>query len=97
MYDIKDYLNNGANYVQLGSCFYDSFTNSLDYDKINSVITTYENIKSSSKFSTTIFSIRFPLASQIPIFTGILYKGKSSVFCFCYTLIVTVLFSGFIT
>jgi dihydroorotate dehydrogenase (fumarate) len=42
VYDIKDYLNNGANYVQLGSCFYDSFTNSLDYDKINSVITTYE-------------------------------------------------------
>ena len=42
VYDIKDYLNNGANYVQLGSCFYDSFTNSLDYDKINSVITTYK-------------------------------------------------------
>jgi dihydroorotate dehydrogenase (fumarate) len=41
VYDIKDYLNNGANYVQLGSCFYDSFTNSLDYDKINSVIETY--------------------------------------------------------
>ena len=42
--DIKDYLNNGANYVQLGSCFYDRVTNCLDYDKINLVITNYENI-----------------------------------------------------
>jgi len=41
--DVNDYLNNGASYVQLGSCFYDSSLNCLQYDKINSLVTQYEN------------------------------------------------------
>lgn len=43
--DINDYLNNGANYVQLGSCFYDSILDCLDYNKINLLITEFEKFK----------------------------------------------------
>lgn len=43
--DVNDYLNNGASYVQLGSCFYDSNLNCLDHNKINSLITQYEDYK----------------------------------------------------
>jgi dihydroorotate dehydrogenase len=43
--DVNDYLNNGASYVQLGSCFYDSNLNCLDNNKINSLITQYEDYK----------------------------------------------------
>lgn len=41
--DVKDYLNNGASYVQLGSCFYDASLNCLQYNKINSLISQYED------------------------------------------------------
>jgi dihydroorotate dehydrogenase (fumarate) len=43
--DVNDYLNNGATYVQLGSCFYNLELNSLDNNKINSLITQYEDYK----------------------------------------------------
>jgi dihydroorotate dehydrogenase len=36
--DVEDYLNNGANFVQLASCFYDVENNQLDIDKINELI-----------------------------------------------------------
>lgn len=36
--DIKDYLNNGATFVQVASCFYDEKSNKLDINKINNVI-----------------------------------------------------------
>ena len=39
--DVNDYLNNGADYVQLGSCFYNNLTNSLDINTINSLIYHY--------------------------------------------------------
>ena len=39
--DVNDYLNNGADYVQLGSCFYNNLTNSLDINNINSLIYHY--------------------------------------------------------
>ena len=42
--DVNDYLNNGATYVQLGSCFYDSSLNCLQYNKINSLVAQYENL-----------------------------------------------------
>lgn len=40
--DVNNYLNNGASYVQLGSCFYNNILNELDYEKINSIIDEYE-------------------------------------------------------
>lgn len=40
--DVYDYLNNGANYIQLASCFYNNSSNSLDYNKINKIINEYE-------------------------------------------------------
>ena len=40
--DVNDYLNNGASFVQLGSCFYNSLTNSLDIEKINSIVSEYK-------------------------------------------------------
>jgi dihydroorotate dehydrogenase len=43
--DIYDYLNNGASLVQLASCFYDETNNSLNIDKINTVIDKYINTK----------------------------------------------------
>lgn len=42
--DIKDYLNNGADFVQLGSCFYDNSTNRLDYNRINLLITEFSKL-----------------------------------------------------
>jgi len=36
--DVKDYLNNGADFVQLASCFYDVENNKLDILKINELI-----------------------------------------------------------
>lgn len=42
--DINEYLNNGADYVQFGSCFYNNKSNSLEYNKINSVIYTFQNL-----------------------------------------------------
>jgi dihydroorotate dehydrogenase (fumarate) len=36
--DVMDYLNNGASFVQLASCFYDSEINRLNIDKINKII-----------------------------------------------------------
>lgn len=41
--DIMDYLNNGADFVQLGSCFYNEETNRLDINKMNSVVAEYKN------------------------------------------------------
>lgn len=43
--DVYDYLNNGASYVQLASCFYDSSINCMDYNKINLLISEFENSK----------------------------------------------------
>ena len=40
--DVNDYLNNGADFVQLGSCFYNNILNCLDYNKINSLIIELE-------------------------------------------------------
>ena len=39
--DVNDYLNNGANFVQLASCFYDESSNSLDINKIDELIKNY--------------------------------------------------------
>jgi len=41
--DICDYLKNGADFIQLGSCFYIENTNKLDIEKINSLIDEYKN------------------------------------------------------
>jgi dihydroorotate dehydrogenase (fumarate) len=41
--DVNDYLNNGADFVQLASCFYDKETNSLDINKINKLIENYNS------------------------------------------------------
>lgn len=40
--DVNEYLGIGASFVQLGSCFYNSITNSLDIEKINSLINDYK-------------------------------------------------------
>jgi dihydroorotate dehydrogenase (fumarate) len=45
--DVKEYLNNGASYVQLASCFYDEMNNSLDTIKINEIVEKYNNNLSS--------------------------------------------------
>lgn len=37
IYDIMDYLNNGASFVQLASCFYDVESNRMSVDKINKI------------------------------------------------------------
>lgn len=39
--DVMDYLNNGADFVQLASCFYDQEQNKLDIEKINNLINYY--------------------------------------------------------
>jgi len=39
--DVQDYLNNGADFVQLASCFYDQQTNKLNIEKINNLINNY--------------------------------------------------------
>jgi len=36
--DIEDYLDNGASFVQLASCFYDAESNTLNKDKINKIV-----------------------------------------------------------
>lgn len=41
--DVRDYLNCGASFVQLASCFYDSSNNSLDISRINNLINQYKN------------------------------------------------------
>jgi dihydroorotate dehydrogenase (NAD+) catalytic subunit len=41
--DIRDYEKVGADFFQLGSCFYDDCRNSLDIEKINSLIDAFEN------------------------------------------------------
>ena len=47
--DIMDYLNNGASFVQLASCFYDVESNRLNIDKINKIkeefVELFKNIK----------------------------------------------------
>lgn len=43
--DVKDYLNNGANFVQLASCFYDVENNKLDIKKINELIREFSEKK----------------------------------------------------
>lgn len=42
--DIQDYLNAGANLVQLGSGFYDKERNALDCDKINGLMTEQSSV-----------------------------------------------------
>ena len=42
--DINDYLNNGADFVQLASCFYDQVNNKLNIEKINNLINNYLKI-----------------------------------------------------
>lgn len=39
--DVRDYLNNGASYVQLASCFYDYNNNKLNIKKINDLIINF--------------------------------------------------------
>ena len=39
--DINDYLNNGADFVQLASCFYDQINNKLNIEKINDLINDF--------------------------------------------------------
>jgi dihydroorotate dehydrogenase (fumarate) len=39
--DINDYLNYGADFVQLASCFYNSSNNKLNIEKINNLINNY--------------------------------------------------------
>ena len=41
--DVNDYLNCGASFVQLASCFYDSLTNKLDIEKINLLIKQFKD------------------------------------------------------
>jgi dihydroorotate dehydrogenase (fumarate) len=41
--DINDYLSNGARFVQIASCFYNSEKNNLDIDKINNLIHEFKN------------------------------------------------------
>jgi dihydroorotate dehydrogenase len=41
--DIVDYLNNGAKFVQIASCFYESEKNKLDVEKINKLIYEFKN------------------------------------------------------
>ena len=43
--DVKDYLNNGADFVQLASCFYDVENNKLDIVKINELIREFSEKK----------------------------------------------------
>lgn len=43
--DIEDYLNNGADFVQLASCFYDVENNKLDIEKINKLIREFAEKK----------------------------------------------------
>jgi len=40
--DVNDYLNNGADYVQLASCFYNQDINNLNITKINELINKYK-------------------------------------------------------
>jgi len=39
--DVNDYLQNGADFVQLASCFYDQQNNKLNIEKINNLINNY--------------------------------------------------------
>jgi dihydroorotate dehydrogenase (fumarate) len=43
--DVMDYLNNGASFVQLASCFYDVENNKLSIDKINKTISEFTEKK----------------------------------------------------
>jgi dihydroorotate dehydrogenase len=43
--DVQDYLNNGADFVQLASCFYDQQNNKLNIEKINNLINNYNYLK----------------------------------------------------
>lgn len=43
--DVMDYLNNGADLVELGSSFYDEENNKLNINKMNSLIMTYKKRK----------------------------------------------------
>ena len=43
--DIQDYKKVGADFFQLGSCFYDDISNKLDVDKINELIDAFKNQK----------------------------------------------------
>ena len=42
--DVMDYLNNGANFVQIASCFYDCKNENLNSNKINKLIYSYETV-----------------------------------------------------
>lgn len=42
--DINDYINMGANFVQLGSCFYDSNLNCLNKEKINELCSNFSKL-----------------------------------------------------
>jgi len=43
--DIQDYKKVGADFFQLGSCFYDEISNNLDVEKINELIDAFKNQK----------------------------------------------------
>lgn len=40
--DVMEYLNNGADFVQIASCFYDSKNDKLNMNKINKLMYSYE-------------------------------------------------------
>ena len=40
--DVDDYIKMGADFVQLGSCFYNSQTNGLDLDKITKIVNEFD-------------------------------------------------------
>jgi dihydroorotate dehydrogenase (fumarate) len=44
MEDVLDYLNNGADFVQLASCFLKNNDVDLDLDKINNLVKDYDNV-----------------------------------------------------
>jgi dihydroorotate dehydrogenase (fumarate) len=48
--DVKDYLNIGADFVQLGSLFYDSAINKLDVDKINNLVDKFNDLQTINNY-----------------------------------------------
>lgn len=43
--DVNDYLNNGASFVQLASCFYEEHADRLNIDKINDLVNVWKSPK----------------------------------------------------
>ena len=43
--DVTDYLNNGADFIQLASCFYDEISDKLNINKINDFVEEYLHLE----------------------------------------------------